>query len=71
METNSLGPWTIEKERGSRLQYVLSEFIPRIPFREYALRKAFSAIAAVGLLDDFEYQLGHMFMIRHTSTHSL
>jgi hypothetical protein len=65
VEANSLWPRPIKEERGCRLQHVLAQFVPGVTFGEDALRKAFGAIPAIGLLNDFEHQFTHKFIIRH------
>ncbi len=64
VKTNSLRSGAIKKKRSGGLQYVLAQFVPGIPLGEDAFRKAFGAVAAIGLLDHLEHQLGHASMIR-------
>jgi hypothetical protein len=55
VKTNSLRPGSIKKERRGRLQHVLAQLVPRVPFGEDAFREAFGAVPAIGFLDHLEH----------------
>lgn len=65
VKANSLGPGPIEKECRGRLQHVLAQFVPRVPFGEDAFREAFGAVPAIGFLNHLEDQLSHTSMTRY------
>jgi len=63
VQAKTVRPRSIAKVRRSRLDHVLAQLVPRVTLSENALRKAFSAVAAVRLLDDLEHQFRHLSMI--------
>jgi len=65
LKANSLRPGPIKKERRGRLQHVLAQLVPRVPFGEDAFREAFGAVPAIGFLDHLENQLSDTSMVRH------
>ena len=65
MEANPLGPGLVEEKRRGGLKHVLPQLLPSVPLSEDVFREALRAVAAVGLLDDFEHQFCHTPMIRH------
>ena len=65
VKANSLRPGPIKEEGRGRLQHVLAQLVPRVPFGEDAFRQAFGAVTAIGLLDDLEHQFSHTSIVRH------
>jgi hypothetical protein len=63
VEANPLGPGLVEEERCRCLDHVLAQLPPRVPLSEDIFGKAFRAIAAFGVLDDFKNQFRHTHMI--------
>ena len=65
VESNSLRPGPVKKERRGRLQHVLAQLVPRVPFGKDGFGETFGAVTAIRLLDHLEHQLSHTSMIRH------
>jgi len=57
-------PRPIEEKCGGGLKHVLPQFVPCIPFGEYALRKALGAVTTIRFLDNLEHQFQHMSILR-------
>jgi|HubBroStandDraft_1064217.scaffolds.fasta_scaffold353062_2 hypothetical protein len=60
MKPNSFGSRLVKEERRCGVENVAAQFIPSITLSENALRQAFCTIAAIGLLDCFKHQIGHI-----------
>jgi hypothetical protein len=51
VKANPLRPGPVKEKRRGRLQHVLAQLVPRIPFGDDAFREAFGAVTAIQLLD--------------------
>jgi hypothetical protein len=59
MKSDAIRARLIKKKRGSCVNDVPTQLLPRISLREYIFRQAFGAIATVCLLNSFEDQISH------------
>ena len=55
-------PWAgiVEEESRRGVDYICAQFVPCVGLGKYVLRQAFRAKAAIGVLDGFENQIGHI-----------
>jgi hypothetical protein len=59
MKADSLRPRPVKEEGYRGIDDIAAQLIPCIGLGEYILCQAFRTVAAVGLLDGFENQIGH------------
>lgn len=63
MEANLWRSGAVKEERGRCFNYIPPQFVPRIAVSENVLRHALGTIPTVCLLDNFEHQLCHIYII--------
>ena len=59
-EANSFRRGLIEKERRSRVNDVAAQILPGISLGKNIFCQAFRAITAIGFLNGFKHQIGHV-----------
>src|SRR5208283_1866929 len=64
-QANVLGPCAVEEEGSRCFDGALSQLLPGISLNEDILGEALGNVAPISLLDNFEYQFGHISSIRH------
>jgi hypothetical protein len=60
VEANSFRPGLIEKESRSRVNDVATQILPGISLSKDVFCQAFRAITAIGFLNGFKHQIGHV-----------
>ncbi len=60
VETNSFRPGLIEKERYSRVNDIAAQIIPGISLSKDVFCQTLRTITAIGFLNGFKHQIGHV-----------